>query len=60
MQNHLAATANQVTGNYWDVRRLKDKVFIQKVQTLPRTKDLYQNPEKQEGKVCLQDKWYSC
>lgn len=51
MQNHLAAAANQVTVNYRDVRCLKDKVVIQKVQTLPRTKDLYQNPGIQGGKA---------
>lgn len=51
MQTHLAALANQVTDSHWDVRRLKDKVFIQKVSPLPGTKDLYQNPEKQGGKV---------
>lgn len=43
MQTHLAAPANQVTGSYWDVRRFKDKVFIQKVSTL--LEDLYRNRE---------------
>ncbi len=51
MQTHLAALANQVTGSYWDVRRLKDKVFIQKGSTLPRTEDIQRNPEKQGGKI---------
>ena len=57
MQNRLAAAAaNQVTVNYRDVRCLKDKVVIQKVQTLPRTEDLYQTQEYREVRSLL-DKW---
>lgn len=53
MQTHLVALANQVTGSCEDVRCLKDKVFIQKVSTLLRTKDLYQILENGEVRfVC--------
>lgn len=53
MQNHLAAAANQGTGNYWGVRRSKDKVFIQKVQPGLRTDIGTLRNRKVRSKICL-------
>lgn len=57
MQNHLAAAANQGAGNYWGVRHLKDKMFIQKVQPGLRTYIGTLRNRKVRSKICL---WGIC